>query len=55
MDVKFRLLTWTSLFGQFVHPVGGKGWGKNREGRSLFGQLQVSLYLSTWKFGVRSK
>ena len=25
---QFRLLTWTSLNGQFIHPVGGKEWGK---------------------------
>ena len=24
---QFRLLTWTSLIGQFVHPVGGEGMG----------------------------
>ena len=28
---KFRLLTWTSIIGQFVHPVGGENWGKGRE------------------------
>ena len=25
---KFRVLTWTSYIGQFVHPLGGKGWVK---------------------------
>ena len=24
----FRLLTWNSFIGQFVHPVGGVGMGK---------------------------
>ena len=24
---EFRLLTWTKLIGQFVHPVGGEGIG----------------------------
>ena len=25
---QFGLLTWISLIGQFVHPVGGEGMGK---------------------------
>ena len=39
---KFSLLTWTSLIGQFVHPVDreGKGW---IGGYSYFSQLRVSL------------
>ena len=36
---KLRLLTWTSLFGQFVHPVGKEGMGKG----IYFSQLRVSL------------
>ena len=35
--LQFRLLTWTSSIGQFVHPVGGKGMG----GYNCFSQLQV--------------
>ena len=39
---QFRLLTWTSLIIQFVHPVGWRGWGKGG-GREdcYFSQLQV--------------
>ena len=25
--IRFRLLTWKSFIGQFVHPLGGKGMG----------------------------
>ena len=25
---QFRLITWTTLIGQFVHTVGGQGQGK---------------------------
>ena len=25
---QFKLLIWTSFIGQFIHPVGGEGWGK---------------------------
>ena len=25
---QFNLIMWTSVIGQFVHPVGGKGWDK---------------------------
>ena len=32
------MLTWTSLIGQFVHPVEGKGMGD-----CYFSQLKVSL------------
>ena len=31
-NCQFRLLTWTSFIGQFVHPVGGKGRSKDGKG-----------------------
>ena len=48
---QFKLLTWTSFVGQFVHPVGG--WGKrDRMGvGSLFQQatnLTLLEYVIIW-------
>ena len=37
---KFMLITWTSLLGQFVHPIGGRGFGNGVEwGERYFSQL----------------
>ena len=30
-NCQFRLLTWNSFIGQFVHSVGGREWGKGGE------------------------
>ena len=40
-----KLLTWTSLIVQFIHPVGGRGWVTEMdEGDCYFSQLEVLLY-----------
>ena len=44
---KFRLLTWASFVGQFVHPAGGEG-SKGGKG----GGLGVSLFQPALSFTV---
>ena len=42
---KFRLIIWTLLLSQSVHPKGGEGMGlKGWMGNRFFSQPQISLY-----------
>ena len=56
---QFRLLTWTVIYWQFVHPVGGEEKGQGKEGggggNSILARCKFNFIRKYQKSGVRSK
>ena len=42
-NCQYRLLTWNSFIGQFVHSVGGREWGKGGSVSFLYPATSFTL------------